>query len=209
MTASNRPYESFVGYVERYCGSADSPNLGNRAKLRRALRATQGNMATFEALSVIGGALNDRDSARRIEIKAGIAALYAAHGQPLRSQPWVGPAQVLREAKASGKISDNRAGRDLLGILRDRDPSGLIRRCHRALSLCEKTAKVDVARTDWGLLLADLIALTSEDPDERLRVEKRWARDFARIPAPDGKAELESGVEAEATKIPREPNSLG
>ena len=174
------PPTRFTRTLERVCGTINKPNLGNRAKLRRGLRT--GTITTPEALTVIGRAIGDRDTREVIEMKAGVAALYAAHGKPGRSRRWTGPALLLRNAVASRAISDNRAGRELVGILRETDPASVIRRCHRALTLCSKSARVDPASIDWNRLLADLLTLTGTDPQRRQRTETRWGRDFARIP---------------------------
>lgn len=182
MTEPNKPFEQLTALVERVCGTAESPNLGNRAKLRRALRA-EGSLATFEALSLIGSAIGDHDTARLIELKAGTAALYAAHGKSDQSRPWTTLGHLLGEAHRSDNgISPDRAGRELLGLLGETDSAVLVHRCHRALTLCAKAGSVDTARMDWGRLLADLLALTGENPDRRRNTHDRWARDFARIP---------------------------
>ena len=182
MTEPSKPFEQLTALVERVCGTAESPNLGNRAKLRRALRA-EGSLATFEVLCLIGSAIGDRDTARLIELKAGTAALYAVHGHPGRNQPWTTLGRLLDEAHRSDNgITPDRAGRVLVGLLQETDPARLVRRCHRALTLCAKAGGVDTARMDWGRLLADLLVLTGEDPDRRRKTHDRWARDFARIP---------------------------
>ena len=182
MVEVNQPFEEFAKLVAGVCGQAEQPNLANRAKLRRTLRSTD-RLATPEVLSLIGAGIGERDTRRIINLKAGIAALYAAHGKPRRSHPWTTPAQLLGEASRSQDISADRAGRELLGLLRETDPAALIRRCHRALTLCRRADAP--ARIDWARLLADLSALTGDDRDRRSKVEDRWARDYAKIPQSD------------------------
>ena len=172
------PPTGFTRTLEAACGTAENPNLGNRAKLRRSLRSAGSSMATTDALVVIGRAIGDRDTRETVEMKAGVAALYAAHGKPGRSQLWRGPASHLRDAVHNKKISNDRAGRELLGILRETDPANIIRRVHRTLTLCANST-VDTSRTDWDRLLADMLAFTGDNKERRQRAETRWGRDFA------------------------------
>ena len=204
MTEPDAPFKHLVDTAERVCGPRDRPNLAARAKLRRALRHK--SLMTLDALTVIGDAIGDHDPRRIIEAKIGVCALYAAHGQPAASVIWTTPAALLAEAKASNStkasnsISADRAGRELIGLLREHDPASLVRRCNRVLTMCAKAAGVDTARTDWGRLFADIVNLTGDDPDRRARVETRWARDFARLPAPQPSTTPDAGRQpAQAT----------
>ena len=181
MAEQSPPFEAFIGLVQRACGPADRPNRANRATLRRALLPNK-QFATFETLSIIGAGVNEHDTSRLVALKVGVAALYATHGRPGSSQPWTTPATILGEATSrsetkSKTISADRAGRELLGVLRETDAAAQIRRCHRAMTLCGEAA----ARVDWGRLIADLAALASGDAGRRRKVEDRWARDYARI----------------------------
>ena len=175
------PWHGFATAVARACNRGDEPDRPNRAKLRRALGATD-PAECLEALRVIGHAINDTDTLDLVSLKLGVAGLYAKHAGNGTGKPWYSMGNALRRISR-----EQRGGRELMILLRARDAATAIRAADRALSISPPPHGHNLG---WGLLLADMNALTSGNDARRRAVANRWGRDFAcQPPEQDGKSD--------------------